>query len=435
MGQAAAKVAKQVMREELSKPETLARLRLNPKSTLDAAFATAHKAIESHFAQSYESQGWIVTRAPEGYLLRSKPGSSGNPLCVHGGTTATVLIVLDGRRLVVSNVGDSTAIIAGLGIAGMLRPIEEWVPSSAGSPIKVDLPPSQISPATGGAGATAAMLPPIPALPVACNAVAGAPPTSTCLYSPPQPLKSKSYNPVPSEVSSSYMELSADHSPESHTEFARMHAYRPCPSGTPNKPELLFVYDTFTASKLQCPPIFDFPASSSASDPASSGSSPVKTERGSYYKNVRCEWATLVATPPHAPFQDALAFTRSLGDLHLQTYGVSHTPESWWMDLLTPLESSSSSSASSSSSEGRPLVSHPTAIVLASDGLWDNWKFEEVAAFALTPDRVAKVHSTGSALGPAAELMDENIRRGHANFGNSADNMSALVLYIFPGEG
>lgn len=445
MGQAAAKVAKTVMREELAKPETLARLRLSPKATLDQAFATAHKAIEAHFAQSYESQGWIVTRAPEGYLLRTKPGSSNSsPLCVHGGTTATVLIVLDGRRLIVSNVGDSTAIIAGLGVAGMLRPIEEWVPSQAGAPVRVDLPPPSSSSSTGaGAGATTAssVLPPIPALPVAANPVSGAPPTSTCLYTAPCPLKAKAYHPVPAEVSSSYMELSADHSPESHTEFARMHAYRPCPSGTPHKPELLFVYDSFTASKLQCPPIFDFPAAGAATSAGNSSSSssispgPVKTERGSYYKNVRCEWATLVATPPHAPFQDALAFTRSLGDLHLQTYGVSHTPESWWMDLLLPSSSEGSAAAGGGGGgglEGKPLVPHPTAIVLASDGLWDNWKFEEVAAFALTPDRVAKVHSMGSALGPAAELMDENIRRGHANFGNSADNMTALVMYLFP---
>lgn len=41
----------------------------------------------------------------------------------------------------------------------------------------------------------------------------------------------------------------------------------------------------------------------------------------SYYKNVRKEWASLVSTPASARFQDALAFTRSLGDLHLHTYG------------------------------------------------------------------------------------------------------------------
>ena len=104
------------------------------------------------------------------------------------------------------------------------------------------------------------------------------------------------------------MELSADHSPESPSEFARMHTFRPH-SSLPYHPELLFVYDTLTSSKLSCPPIFDVDMRSGKAE---------KTERGSYYKNVRCEWATLVATPPHAPYQDALAFTRSLGDLPLQ---------------------------------------------------------------------------------------------------------------------
>ena len=49
------------------------------------------------------------------------------------------------------------------------------------------------------------------------------------------------------------------------------------------------------------------------------------TVNRSYYKNVRKEWASLVATPSYARFQDALAFTRSLGDLHLHTYGKDST--------------------------------------------------------------------------------------------------------------
>ena len=39
--------------------------------------------------------------------------------------------------------------------------------------------------------------------------------------------------------------------------------------------------------------------------------------------------ASLVATPSSARYQDALAFTRSLGDLHLQTYGM--------LELLTAM--------------------------------------------------------------------------------------------------
>lgn len=419
-------MAKQVLRDELSKPETLARLRVSPKPMLELAFATAHRAIEAHFQAVYEDQGWIVTRAPEGYLLRSR-GTGGAPLCVHGGTTATVLIVLDGRRLIVSNVGDSTAIISGLGAAGKLHPIEDWVPATGGSSVGL---PTGVSQGAGaavgagaGAGAPAAALPAVTPLPVSYGQVAGAPPTSSCAYSAAAALSRASYVPVPAEVASSYMELSADHSPESHTEFLRMHRYRPCTAGE-GRPELLFVYDTLTASKLSCPPIFE----------ADGGGNLGKTERGSYYKNVRCEWATLVATPPHAPFQDALAFTRSLGDLHLQTYGVSHEPETWWMELTQPTAAAAAApgAAGDAAAADTALVPHPVAIVLASDGIWDNWKFEEVAAFSLTPERVARVATSGSALAPTAELMAANLERGHANFGSSADNMTVLTLYLFP---
>lgn len=234
------------------------------------AFRNAHVAIEEAFRKHYEDQGWLVERAPEGYLTRMNKSRTGALMCIHGGSTATVLVVLDGRRVVVANVGDSTAIVVGLGSAGALRPVSEWVP---------------IPPRSGAA-------PSSPAFAAAASA--------------PPPLAS--YVPVPPAVASSYMELSADHSPESPSEFARMHSFRPHGS-LPYHPELLFVYDTLTSSKLSCPPIFEVDMRSGKAE---------KTERGSYYKNVRCEWATLVATPPHAPYQDALAFTRSLGDLHLQ---------------------------------------------------------------------------------------------------------------------
>jgi hypothetical protein len=64
------------------------------------------------------------------------------------------------------------------------------------------------------------------------------------------------------------------------------------------------------------------------------------TGNGRYYKNVRSEWATLVTTPPSARFQDALAFTRSLGDLHLHVYGVSNQvrwrPSPTWLTTRRP---------------------------------------------------------------------------------------------------
>lgn len=408
------------MREEVSKAETLHRLRVDPKAMMIELFSRAHKAIEASFTQFYEEQGWVVGRTPEGYLIRARSRTAA-PICVHGGTTATLVVVLDGRRIIVSNVGDSTAIMTGLGTVGSLRSVDEWAEMRSGSGSGEGVSASTSSSRSGsgvGAGSTAVSSATvlegsrIPSIDVLPRVNPDAPATCTTFASAPEPLTGKAPLPIPAEVASSYMEISADHSPESHTEFKRMHGFRPHLS-VPHNPELLFVYDTLQASKMSCPSIFEVNPSTGTT---------TKTERGAYYKNVRCEWATLVATPPHAPFQDALAFTRSLGDLHLQTYGVSHVPETWWMDLTR---------VSEDGKEG-PLVPYPLSMVVCSDGIWDNWKFEEVAAFALTPARVSAAGLAGSSEAATVELMAANLKRGQQNFGSSADNMTAIIMYLFP---
>lgn len=536
LGQVAAKVAKSALREELARPETIAALRRDPGRTLEGAFARAHAAIEATFAAHYEQQGWLVEKSPDGYLTRSRTRGGGF-MCVHGGTTATVVIVLDGRRLVTANVGDSTALLVGLGPLAQPRPAHEWTPlpeprtpppparsgcssvstTAGGGGERSGLTPVvagiAFDPASGdaamglglglggghssrssrsdGSGGEACAAPgggPDPfqlgspllavggggeggvALSAAAAAVTGvlssrvsmAASTASCVTSSTLstgsagsgafsasvgsavsvgsvdgPLSASDFGsgaspalrailprdfqcvPVPPASCRSYVEVSADHSPESVDEFRRMHAFRPH-RVSPHQPELLFVYDTLSPSKLGCPAIFGV-------DPQSGRAA--KTERGSYYKNVRCEWATLVATPPHAPFQDALAFTRSLGDFHLQTYGVSHTPEVWWVDLTAP---PAATGAAAGGVPLTPLVPHPIALVLASDGIWDNWQFEEVATFVLAERMIGDVVMSNSAAGAAGELMTANLARARTNFGDSADNMTALVAYFLP---
>jgi hypothetical protein len=164
------------------------------------------------------------------------------------------------------------------------------------------------SPLSRGAAATplsrGAATPQLPTPLSATGGSAAAAAAAAALACAPPPLP-------PPALGGTYMELSADHSPESESEFARVARFRPH-AARPGFPELLFVYDTLAPSKAHCAPIFD----------ARAGGAAGKVDGGSYYKNVRQEWGTLVVTPPGAAFQDALAFTRSLGDFHLQVSGV-----------------------------------------------------------------------------------------------------------------
>ena len=132
---------------------------------------------------------------------------------------------------------------------------------------------------------------------------------------------------------------------------------------------------------------------------------------------MRHEWASLVTTPTHAAFQDALAFTRSLGDFHLQTYGVSHEPEVFTIALNAGISSLAGATAG--------------ALVLCSDGVWDNWTYEDVADWILDPERVATLAKDADAqVKLTTAFMDQNIVFALANFGSSADNMTAIVCYL-----
>ena len=104
--------------------------------------------------------------------------------------------------------------------------------------------------------------------------------------------------------------LTGDHSPENPSEFERFRQYWPLEADS-SQPRLLVVYDARTHDKARCNSVFEL-----------QDGQPTVTNRGKYYKNVRSEWASLVATPPSARFQDALAFTRSIGDFHLHTFGT-----------------------------------------------------------------------------------------------------------------
>ncbi|KAH9259376.1 hypothetical protein BASA81_002419 [Batrachochytrium salamandrivorans] len=328
LGELASEVAKDSVRESLSRAGVIARLRENSEAVMIEVFKQAHEAIRDSFRDKYVKLGVEVQDTEDGYLLkRSAPSQPWT--CTHGGTTATVVVILDGWRMIVANVGDSTALWGGLD----------------------------------------------------------------------------------GESTTLHRELSAEHSPESVEEFDRVRAFKPCGQHPFPVPDMRFVYDAPSFSKSQCPPIFDFNDKGVAR----------VTGNGRYYKNVRSEWATLVTTPPTAKFQDALAFTRSLGDLHLHVYGVSCRPAVMEYDL-TALHSLCGGEYST--------------LLVCTDGVWDNWKYADIITACSGPELVSALQPASAEAAAAGaqkatdRLMQMNLKRAKEHFGTQADNMTAILCYI-----
>jgi len=332
LGELAAEVARDKMRDLLQAPGTLEKISEKPNEILAEVFKEAHLAIKNCFRARYERQGWQVQETEDGYLVKRKT-SVGAWSCTHGGTTGTVVIIFSGSgRMLVANVGDSTALWGGL----------------------------------------------------------------------------DSSNKVVVE------ELSAEHSPESEAEFRRIRDFRPDRTGS--MPEMRFVFDSPSFQKAQCPPIFEVQKDDRDTIR--------NTNNGNYYKNVRNEWATLCTTPPTARFQDALAFTRSLGDLHLHVYGVTHVPEVKEYKL-DELHAASSGTASQHTDSAQV-----SCLLVCTDGVWDNWKFPDIVRETLDPALLSEAVSINDGQKAANKIMADNISLAQAHFGSQADNMTAILCYV-----
>eukprot|EP00949_MAST-11_sp_MAST-11-sp1_P000741 g741.t1 len=367
LGQLASQAAKDVFFDRLTNEAALNRLRADPKKEMKEAFRAAHDGIRQAFCEHYTSIG-VETMVTDGYILKRRKGST-RWSCVHGGTTVSLVVILDKKTLISANTGDSTAVLYGCG--------SDIFNSSARIDATYEAEVPKAPPGTPGPQATG--------------------PESFTL-------------------------ITADHGPENPVEFYRMREFRPSASQGSRFSEMLFVYDSQRCSKFDCPHVF-------AVD--SSGKAEV-TNHGRYYKSVRNEWASLCTTPANAEYQDALAFTRSCGDLHLHTYGVTCEPDIVCLDLQNLLQSAK-----------LPAV----ALVVCSDGVWDNWQFRDVGAFFMGElEKVASTDAQGTkggskdaivqgtdsvAIDIATRFMDVNKQIAFRNFGNSADNMTAIVCRIF----
>lgn len=241
-------------------------LRINPYNCLVTAHECAHNKIKLGFREELEREGYEVEEAPEGYLLKRMPASSVWG-CVHGGSSCSIIAIVD-HIVYIANVGDSSGTL------------------SSRAPI---LTPELLNHMGDAAWAATG------------DGHNGLSTASTMNHA----------------ASHDTLVITAEHSPESPSEFCRLRAFRSKP-GDAMQPALAVVYDSPSVDKTKCAPVFSI----------DEAGVPTVLNKGKYYKNVRKEWASLVSTPTTARFQDALAFTRSLGDLHLHTFGKLDLPAS-----------------------------------------------------------------------------------------------------------
>lgn len=202
---------------------------------------------------------------------------------------------------------------------------------------------------------------------------------------------------------SNYIILTANHSPTNIDEYVRMRSTAACPTN-PNKALIDVIYDKQGVASYF--PIYD------TSEPI-----PKLLEcplGGGYHKNVRKEFATYVRTKENRK----LSFTRTMGDFEMAPYGIISEPSISSIDLSDILDRDT---------DLNPVL----CLLVSSDGVWDNWEYQNVQEFLMFDNCLEAVGKTDDG---SQQVLDSFMKRNNLfatqNFGNSADNATSAILYL-----
>ena len=289
-------------------------------AVFDAAFALAHDA----------SRAALVESEPDVEVVHGVP-MAGDEWAIDGGTTATIIALLDGATLVHAQVGDSSALLGGT--------IGEDGGDEAG------------------------------------------------------------------EVT--FEELMEEHSASNAAEYERV-----LTSG-PRGKMMRFVYDVpDLIDQGKPPPIFK---KGPGGYELNTGSRRIAEVHGVPPKNARGELPMILLTPDEdKEYGDmeaqSLAMTRSIGDFYMHTFGVTWKPEVISVEL----------------EEVGEKLEHLT-LILASDGIWDLYEYEDVFQGIASPPTAA-----GQNLESALTFFQKSVKVGEDMFDNTADNMTGIVVYFNP---
>lgn len=174
---------------------------VDPAKVLIEAHEYAHLAIRQAFKSVLEAQGFVIQETQDGYLMKRKTAFD-NWGCVHGGTSCSIVAIV-GSKVYTANVGDSSAILCSS--YPVLQPTHlEHITDAASPKIKQEA----IS------------------------------------------------NTMQSTPSSPVLLITAEHSPESPSEFKRLRDFRKRDNNM-LQPALYVVYDSSTHDKGLCHEVFD----------------------------------------------------------------------------------------------------------------------------------------------------------------------------------
>jgi len=71
-----------------------------------------------------------------------------------------------------------------------------------------------------------------------------------------------------------------------------------------------------------------------------------------------------------------------------------------------------------------------SCLLVCTDGVWDNWKYNDIIEASMTADMIDGAIGTEDGQSSCAKLMEANKTLAVQHFGNQADNMTAILVYI-----
>lgn len=124
------------------------------------------------------------------------------------------------------------------------------------------------------------------------------------------------------------------------------------------------------------------------------------------------------------------AIVSSVVTRHITIIGVTHFPEVQYVDLSKLFDGLSKESVGDLS-EQHPQDDKFICIILASDGVWDNWQYEDVSKFLMDSSCINAVkESSDGCKKVAMSFMHRNAVYSKKNFGSQADNATCVIIYV-----